>query len=163
MKNFKWLIISAVIVVVTISLFYFFHKDESIVSQKVKIKKGIETIDYKKGKDSLVINQQQYHKEDCLKKNKNENTFIRTDSTKNYDITFNIKPTENPDSIDFEYFLNIKSKDLIRIDTLFKFRTDTLTIEKTEIKFQKNPFYNTFWFGAAVTSFTILLISLLIR
>ncbi len=163
MNNFKWLIISAVIFVVTISLFYFFHKDESIISQKVEYKKGIETIDYKTGKDSLVINLQRYHKKASINKNKSENTFTCKDSTKDYDITFNIKPTENPDSIDYEYFLNIKSKELTRIDTLFKFRTDTLTIEKTKIKFQKNPFYNTFWFGAAVTSFTILLISLLLK
>ena len=44
----------SVIVLITLSLLYFFHKDESIVSQKIEYKKGIETIDYKKGKDSLV-------------------------------------------------------------------------------------------------------------
>ncbi|MFZ0456068.1 MAG: hypothetical protein WCE54_23665 [Ignavibacteriaceae bacterium] len=163
MKKHKWLIFSSAIVLITFSLLYFLHKDESTISQKMEFKKGIETIDYKKGKDSLVINHRQKHKKGSIKKNKNEKIFIRADSTENYDITFNILPTQNPDTIDFEYFLNIKSKELTRIDTLFKFRTDTLTIEKTEIKFQKNPFYNTFWFGAAVTSFIILLISLLTK
>ena len=129
----------------------------------MEYKKGIETNDYKKGKDSLVISQVQYHKKSSLRKDTYEKTLIRVDSTKDYDITFNIKPTDNPDSIDYEYFLNIKLKELTRIDTLFKFRTDTLKIEKTEIRFQKNPFYNTFWFGVAVTSFVVLLISTLIR
>ncbi len=163
MKKLKWLIISSAIVFITFSLPYFFHKDESTVSQKKEFKKGIETIDYKKGKDSLVINNLQYHKNDSIKKNKNEKMFTLVDSNKDYDITFSIKPTDNPDSIDYEYFLNIKSKELTRIDTLLKFRTDTLTIEKTEIKFRNSPFYNTFWFGAAVTSFFVLLISLLLK
>ena len=96
----------------------------------MEYKKGIETNDYKKGKDSLVISQVQYHKKSSLRKDTYEKTLIRVDSTKDYDITFNIKPTDNPDSIDYEYFLNIKLKELTRIDTLFKFRTDTLKIEK---------------------------------
>jgi len=161
--EYMWLIFSAVIVLITFSLLYFSHNDDSQVSQKIKYKKGIETIEYKKGKDILVINHLQYHKKDSIKKNKSEKMFIRKDSTKDYDITFNIKSIENPDSIDFEYFLNIKSKELTHIDTLFKLRIDTLTIDKIETKFQENPFYNTFWFGATVTSFVILLISLLIK
>ncbi len=65
------------------------------------------------------------------------------------------------DSIDIKYFLSIKAKEALRIDTLKITRIDTLKIEKLKVMKLKNPFYNTFWFGAAVAGLMILLISII--
>lgn len=60
-----------------------------------------------------------------------------------------------------DYLLNIKAREVMRTDTIYKVRTDTLNISTVRSIIKPNPFYNTFWFGSALTSLVIILILLI--
>ena len=116
---------------------------------------------YTRGKDSIIIKTKSFHKDEIVKPGKQVSSFVIADSTENYNLKIWVKTFHPLDSIDIKYFLSIKAKEALRIDTLKITRIDTLKIEKLKVMKLKNPFYNTFWFGAAVAGLMILLISII--
>jgi len=117
---------------------------------------------YKQGKDSITTKTKSIHSKVILKPSEKDSSyhFAKTDSL--YNLSVNIKP-ETDTSLTLEYFLELTSKDLIRIDTIYQLRIDTLKIKQTITEIIEPPFYNTFLFGAVVTSSIILLLTFLIR
>lgn len=119
--------------------------------------KGKTTQTYKKGKDSITITTKTITDSAVIKPIPKDSTYnyTKTDSTYKLQIKAKQKAEGN---LDLKYFLTVKAKQLIRIDTVFKFRIDTVKITKTIIKKVAQPFYNTFIFGAIITGSIILLL-----
>jgi hypothetical protein len=117
-----------------------------------KVTPGVDHIQVLKKKYDMAIN---------ITKGKNDNAYKLQDSTEDYNLDMIIKPCEDSGQIKLNYRIEVNSKKLMRIDTVTLFRIDTLKIEK--VKVRENPFYDTFWFGSAVTTLVIFLLSLLLK
>lgn len=144
--------------------FFFFHKCSNTTNTtitKKTYKKGKAVTEYHKGKDSVSFHTSKYKKDINLKKKDTTKSFIGADSTSDYNIRVKVTPSADSSRMDFHYFLKLHTKKLMRVDTLVTIRIDTLLETKTRIV--RNPFYNTFWFGAALTSLVIIVISLLVK
>ncbi len=154
------------VIAILIAIFTINYLKQNNMQEIIQIKKSTKILgkpdtNYIKGKDSLITKPEEYHNTDTLQINKTDSAFTKTDSTADYKLKIKIKTFGKIDSISMDYFLNLKPKSFIRIDTLKIFRVDTLKITKLKIKKIKNPFYNTFWFGAAITSLIVLIINLI--
>ncbi|MHB1688788.1 MAG: hypothetical protein ACYCVH_15650 [Ignavibacteriaceae bacterium] len=116
---------------------------------------------YKKGKDSIITETKNFHSSANLASSAEDSTynFIKEDSS--YKLSINIKPAEDGNLL-MDYFLDLTSKELVRIDTIYKLRVDTLKIKKTITERIEPPCYNTFLFGALTTTLVIILIIQLI-
>jgi hypothetical protein len=157
----------AVIIIVLSVLFVLFRP---IKSSAPKTESKTETIystgkteqTYKKGKDSITTSSKFFHVKSVIKPLLKDSRFSLSKSDSLYDLSINIKP-ETDSSFALEYFLELTSKDLIRIDTIYQLRVDTLKIKQTITERIEPPFYNTFLFGAIVTGSIILLLTILLR
>ncbi len=116
---------------------------------------------YKPGKDSVTISTKSFHSAIILKPSAVDSTFNLTSGDSTYKLSLNIRNSAGS-SLSLEYFLNINSKDLVRIDTIFQTRIDTLKIKEVIIEKQDPPFYNTFLFGALTTALVIIFLIQLI-
>ena len=132
-----------------------------IQSVKKELSKGKITRKVSPGVEHIQILKKSYNKEKKIRKEKNDIAYKLRDSTKDYDLDMIITPEADSGVIKLDYMLEVKTKKLMRIDTVSLFRTDTLKIEK--VKIRENPFYDTFWFGSAVSTLVIFLFSLLIK
>ena len=112
---------------------------------------------YKKGKDSVSTKTESFHNKAIIKYSPKDTkyAFVKSDSL--YNLSVNIKP-EADSTFTLEYFLDLISKDLVRIDTIYQLRVDTLKIKQTITERINPPFYNTFLFGSIVTGAVIFLI-----
>ena len=112
---------------------------------------------YKKGKDSIITKSKTFQAKTKITAPGKDSvyTFAKTDSL--YKLSINIKPAADG-KLSLEYFLNLTTKDLVRIDTIYQLRVDTIKIKQTIVKTIKPPFYNTFLFGAILATAVILLI-----
>ena len=117
---------------------------------------------YKKGKDSITTKTKSIHSMLTLKPSAADSSYIFTNSDSSYKLSINIQPSTDG-NLSMEYFLDLISKGLIRIDTIYQFRVDTLKIKQTITERIEPPFYNTFLFGAVVTGTIILLLTILLR
>jgi hypothetical protein len=113
------------------------------------------------GIEHIQVLKKKYNKELKLTRRENEIAYKLQDSTKDYNLDMIIEPQEDSGLIKLDYRIEVKSKKLMRIDTVSLFRIDTLKIEK--VKVRENPFYDSFWFGSAITTLVIFLFSLLIK
>ncbi len=116
---------------------------------------------YKKGKDSITTNTKSNHSKIILKPSEKDSSYRFAKSDSLYDLSINIK-LENDSSFALEYFLDLTSKDMVRIDTIYQLRVDTLKIKETIFERIEPPFYNTFLFGSLTTALVIILIIQLI-
>ena len=132
-----------------------------VQSVKKELSKGKITREVSPGVEHIQVLKKSYNKEKKIRKEKNDIAYKLQDSTKDYNLGMIITPEADPGLIKLDYRLDVKTKKLMRIDTVSMFRTDTLKIEK--VKILENPFYNTFWFGSAVSTLVIFLFSLLIK
>ena len=130
-------------------------------SVKKELSKGKITRKLNRGVEHIQVLKKCYNKEKKIRKGKNDNAYVLQDSTKDYNLDMTIKPQQDSGSIKLDYSLEVKTRKLMRIDTVSLFRIDTLKIEK--VKMRDNPFYDTFWFGSAITTLVIFLFSLLIK
>ena len=130
-------------------------------SVKKELSKGKITREVSPGVEHIQVLKKSYNKEKKIRKEKNDAAYKLQDSTKDYNLYMIITPEADSGLIKLDYRLDVKTKKLTRIDTVSLFRTDTLKIEK--VKILENPFYNTFWFGSAVSTLVIFLFSLLIK
>ena len=153
-------------IILSLVLFVLFHhiknngsKQESKTDTTYSTGKTEQT--YKKGKDSVSTKTESFHNKDIVKHSPKGTTytFVKTDSL--YSLSINIKP-ETDSTLSLEYFLDIATKDLVRIDTIFLTRIDTLKVKQTIKERIEPPFYNTFLFGALTTAIVIILIIQLI-
>jgi hypothetical protein len=135
------------------------NKESHLVNKELSI--GKITRKVTPGVDHEQVLKKKYNRAINITKEKNDNAYILQDSTEDYDLDMFIKPQADSELIKLEYSLDVKAKKLMRVDTVSLFRVDTLKIEK--VKVRNNPFYDTFWFGSAVTTLVIFLFSLLIK
>ena len=122
---------------------------------------------YKQGKDSITTKTKSIHNKVILKPSAADSSYIFTKEPastwsyqggdSSYKLTINIQPSADGKLL-LDYFLNLTTKDLVRIDTIYQLRVDTLKIKETIIQKIDPPFYNTFLFGAIVATAVILLI-----
>ncbi len=112
---------------------------------------------YKHGKDSAITSTKTFHNAVTLNPSAVDSTYNFTSGDSSYKLSLNIHASADS-SFSLEYFLNINSKDLVRIDTIFLTRIDTLKIKDTITIKQDPPFYNTFLFGALTTALVIILL-----
>ncbi len=117
---------------------------------------------YKKGKDSISTKTESFHNKAIIKYSPKDTTYTFAKLDSLYNLSVNIKP-EADSTFTLEYFLDLISKDLVRIDTIYQLRVDTLKIKETISERIEPPFYNTFLFGAVVTGTVILLLTILLR
>ncbi len=117
---------------------------------------------YKQGKDSITTKTKSLHENIILQPPAKDSSYTFTNADSSYNLSLNLKP-DTAGNLLMDYFLDIKTKDLVRIDTIFLTRTDTLKIKQTITERIEPPFYNTFLFGAVVTGSIILLLTILIR
>ncbi len=117
---------------------------------------------YKKGKDSAITKTKSIHATSILKPTAVDSTYNFTSDDSSYKFSINIQPTADG-KLTMDYFLDLTSKDLVRIDTIYQLRVDTLKIKQTITEIIEPHFYNTFLFGAVVTGSVILLLTILIK
>jgi outer membrane receptor for monomeric catechols len=130
---------------------------------KKELSTGISNRKVIKGKEQVQVISKKFQKRIEIKRERNENVYTLKDSTKDYNLNMIIKPKQDSGKIRIDYRLEVNAKTLMRIDTVSLFRVDTLKIEKVKTIEYKRPFYDSFWFGSAVTSLVILLFGLLIK
>ena len=165
MKNtILYLVIILIVLSVLFVLFHPIKKTEPNIMTKTKttFSTGKTEQTYKKGKDSITTKTKSIHNKVILKPFEKDSSyrFVKSDSL--YDLSIKIKH-ESDSSFTLEYFLELTTKDLIRIDTIYQLRVDTLKIKETISERIDPPFYNTFLFGAVVSSSIILLLTILLR
>ena len=123
---------------------------------------------YKKGKDSIAIKTKSIHAAAILKSSAEDSTYTFTKQDSSYNLSINIQPARRSlksvgepaadGNLLKDYFLDMTTKDLVRIDTIYQTRIDTIKIKQTILKRIEPPFYNTFLFCAIVATAVILLI-----
>ena len=112
---------------------------------------------YKQGKDSITTTTKTFHNAVTLKPSADDSTYNFTSSDSSCKLSLNLKP-DSTGMISLDYFLELTTKDLVRIDTIFLTRIDTLKIKDTITIKQDPPFYNTFLFGALTTALVVILL-----
>ncbi len=117
---------------------------------------------YKKGKDSITTKTKSIHNKIILHLSAADSTYKYSIADSSCNLSLNIQPASDG-NLSMDYFLNLTSKELVRIDTIYQLRVDTLKIKQTISERIDPPFYNTFLFGAVITGTVILLLTILIR
>jgi len=116
---------------------------------------------YKPGKDSVTTQTESLHEKVILRSSAEDSSYSFTKSDSCYNLLVNLKP-DSTGNLFMDYFLDITTKNLVRIDTIFQTRIDTLKIKQTITERIDPPFYNTFLFGSITTALVIILIIQLI-
>jgi len=119
---------------------------------------------YKKGNEIITTKTKTFHNAVILKPSAEDSTYNFTKEDSAYKLSINIKPapdgnlTAGKAVLAINYFLNLTSKELTRIDTIYQLRVDTLKIKETILDKSTITFYNTLLFGAITTVLIIILI-----
>ncbi len=152
----------AIIIVLSFVLFVLFRpiacstqKQQSTVDTTYTI--GITQQHYKQGKDSITTKTKLLHATSILSPSAADSSYSFSTQDSSYKLSLNINPA-TAGNLYLEYFLDIKSKELFRIDTIFQTRIDTLKIKEVIIEKEDPPFYNTFLFGSLTTALLIILL-----
>lgn len=111
---------------------------------------------YKKGKDSVIEKAKSFGIKTLVKQSGKDSAYNYFHKDSLYNISINIKQASEGMSLD--YLLNITSKELLRIDTIYQIRVDTIKIKETISERIDPPFYNTFIFGVIIAGAVILLL-----
>ena len=123
---------------------------------------------YKKGNEIITTKTNTFHNAVILKPSEKDTTYNFTKEDSSYKLSIKIKPapedalTAGKAALAMDYILNLTSKEMIRIDTIYQLRIDTLKIKETIHDKSTISFYNTFLFGAITTVLVIILILQLI-
>ena len=117
---------------------------------------------YKQGKDSVTTKTKSLHEKIILHHSAEDSTFKYSTADSSSKLSLIIQPAADG-NLAFDYFLDLTTTDMVRIDTIFLTRIDTLKIKETFYEKVDSPFYNTFLFGAVVTGSIILLLTILLR
>ena len=117
---------------------------------------------YLKGKDSISLKTNSFHGKKFLNPSAIDNSYHFTSADSSHKLEIILTPAADS-NLSMDYSLDIFSKNLVRIDTIFQSRIDTLKITERILENLDPPFYNTFLFGAIITSTIILLLISLIK
>ena len=112
---------------------------------------------YKLGKDSITTKTKSLHDKIILHHSAEDSTYKYSTADSSCKLSFNIQPTADG-NLALDYFLDLTTKDLFRVDTIFLTRIDTLKITQTISEIAEPPFYNTFLFGALTTALVVILL-----
>ena len=112
---------------------------------------------YKKGKGIVTTKVKYIHNAVILKPSVEDTTYNFTKEDSAYKLSIKIKPAPEG-AFAMDYFLNLTSKEMIRIDTIYQLRIDTLKIKETILEKSALSFYNTLLFGSITTALIIILI-----
>ena len=112
---------------------------------------------YKQGKDSVTTKTKSLQGKIILQPSAKDSSCNYSFKDSSYNLSLNLKP-DTAGNLLMDYFLDIKIKDLVRIDTIFLTRIDTLKIKQTITERIDPPFYNTFLFGALTTVLVVILL-----
>ncbi len=82
---------------------------------------------YKQGKDSISTTTKSFHQKFILHPSAEHSSYSYADSDSSRNLSVNLKP-DSAGNLFMDYFLDIITKDLVRIDTIFLTRIDTLKI-----------------------------------
>lgn len=117
---------------------------------------------YIRGKDSITARMNSFKGKVNLKQSEKDSSYHFTASDSSHSLIINLRHDAGG-NLSMDYTLGIISKDLLRIDTIFQSRVDTLRITERILDKDDPPFYNTFLFGAVITGAIILLLISLVR
>ena len=112
---------------------------------------------YKQGKDSVTTKTKSLHEKIILHHSAEDSTYKYSTADSSSKLSLIIQPTADG-NLALDYFLDLTTKDLVRIDTIFQTRIDTLKIKQTITDRIDPPFYNTFLFGAITTAIVVILL-----
>ncbi|MHB9014010.1 MAG: hypothetical protein ACYC49_17500 [Ignavibacteriaceae bacterium] len=112
---------------------------------------------YKKGNEIITTKTKTFHNAVILKPSAEDKTYNFTKEDSTYKLSIKIKPAPEGTLL-MEYVLNLTSKEMNRIDTIYQLRIDTLKIKETIIEKSTISFYNTLILGAITTALIIILI-----
>lgn len=126
------------------------------------MKPGETTIELIEGaeKDSLVVGKPTEHINNKVYRDSAKvgaSVMTKTDTLKfgGEDYSLGIIITHK-DSIEVDYFLDIKTKTIERIDTVFRTKVNIMKVK--EYVQEDIPFYKSFWFGGIVGAIAVILI-----
>ena len=112
---------------------------------------------YKKGNEIITTKTNIFHNAVILNPSEKDTTYNFTKEDSAYKLSIKIKPS--PDgALAMDYILNLTSKEIIRIDTIYQLRIDTLKIKETINEKSTISFYNPLLLGAITTVLVIILI-----
>ena len=112
---------------------------------------------YKKGKGSVTTKVDTFHNAVILNPSAEDTTYNYTKEESSYKLSIKIKPAPEG-ALTMDYVLNLTSKELVRTDTIYRLRIDTLKIKETILEKSTISFYNTLLLGAITTALIIILI-----
>ncbi len=112
---------------------------------------------YKQGKDSVTTSTKTFHSAITLKPSAEDSTYKYSTADSSCKLSLIIQPAVDG-NLALDYFLDLTTKDLVRIDTIIQTRIDTLKIKQTIVEKEDPPFYNTFLFGALTTALVVILL-----
>ncbi len=112
---------------------------------------------YKQGKDSITTKTKSFRKKIILQQSVKDSSYNYSFKDSSYELSLNLKP-DSTGNISLDYFLDLSTKDLVRIDTILMTRIDTLKIKQTITEIIEPPFYNTFLFGALAAALVVILL-----
>ena len=140
-------------------LLYFLSNKRTEVNTKTKTtySTGETQLLYKQGKDSITTKTKSLHEKIILHHSAEDSTYKYSTADSSSKLSLIIQPTADG-NLALDYFLDLTTKDLVRIDTIFLTRIDTLKIKQTITERIEPPFYNTFLFGALTTALVVILL-----
>ena len=157
MRNKIIYVIIFLIILYGIILFVRYSSRNETIKTETTCSIGNAQQQYKKGKGTVTTKVDTFHNAVNLKPSAEDTTYNFTKEDSAYKLSIKIKPA--PEGIlAVEYFLNLASKEMIRIDTIYQLRIDTLKIKETILEKSNLSFYNTLLFGAISTALIIILI-----
>ena len=112
---------------------------------------------YKQVKDSITTKTKSLHEKIILHLSAEDSTYKYSTADSSCNLSLIIHPAADG-NLALDYFLDLTTKDLVRIDTIFLTRIDTLKIKQTITDRIDPPFYNTFLFGALTTVLVVILL-----
>ena len=159
-----YIVIIAIVLSVLFSLFRPMKKSvpEKQIKTETTYSPGKTQQLYKQGKDSVTTKTKSLHEKIILHHSAEDSTFKYSTADSSSKLSLIIQPAADG-NLAVDYFLDLTTKDLVRIDTIIQTRIDTLKIKQTITERIDPPFYNTFLFGAVVTGSIILLLTILLR
>ena len=157
MRNKIIYIIIALIVLSGIILFIKYSSRNETIKTETTYSIGNTQQLYKKGKGIVTTKVDTIHNAVTLKPSAEDTTYNFTKEDSAYKLSIKIKPTLEG-ILTMDYILNLTSKEMIRIDTIYQLRIDTLKIKETIHDKSTISFSNTFLFGAITTVLVIILI-----
>ncbi len=157
MRNKIIYIIIALIVLSGIILFIKYSSRNETIKTETTYSIGNTQQLYKKGKGIVTTKVDTIHNAVTLKPSAEDTTYNFTKEDSAYKLSIKIKPTLEG-ILTMDYILNLTSKEMIRIDTIYQLRIDTLKIKETINDKSTTSFYNTLLFGAITTALIIILI-----